>query len=149
MQASVDKLQVRVKELLMEVEKLRQDNEKVKSKNESLILQNKDLEPFKKQVNSLRSENLQLQKSSAASLQQLNQVEKTQEFYKKSFEEADQLVKKFQAEKERGFVEKMESITSENAKLREELDRFREAYDRKLLQLAATGSPRTNEVKVN
>ena len=45
-----------------------------------------------------------------------------------------------------GFVEKMESITSENAKLREELDRFREAYDRKLLQFAATGSPRTNEV---
>ena len=146
MQASVDKLQVRVKELLMEVEKLRQDNEKVKSKNESLVLQNKDLEPFKKQVNSLRSENLQLQKSNAASLQQLNQVEKTQDFYKKSFEEADLLVKKFQAEKERGFVEKMESITSENAKLREELDRFREAYDRKLLQLAAAGSPRTNEV---
>ena len=146
MQASVDKLQVRVKELLTEVEKLRQDNEKVKSKNESLVLQNKDLEPFKKQVNSLRSENLQLQKSNAASLQQLNQVEKTQDFYKKSFEEADQLVKKFQSEKERGFVEKMESITSENAKLREELDRFREAYDRKLLQLAAAGSPRTNEV---
>ena len=94
----------------------------------------------------MRSENLQLQKSKATNLQQLNQVEKSCEFYKNAFEEADQLVKKLQAEKEKGVLEKMDSITSENAKLREELDRFRVAYDKKLLQLASTASPRISEV---
>ena len=55
-------------------------------------------------------------------------------------------VKKLQAEKERGVLEKMENITSENTKLREELDRFREAYDKKLLNLATSGSPLNIEV---
>merc|ERR1712080_188018 len=70
-----------------------------------------------------------------------SQVEKTKDFYEKAFKEAEDLVRKLQAEKECGVLEKMQRITSETAKLREELDRFREAYDRKLLKLAATGSP--------
>ena len=43
------------------------------------------------------SENIQLQKSSTTSLQQLSQVEKTKDFYEKAFKEADDLVKKLQA----------------------------------------------------
>ena len=74
----------------------------------------------------------------------LFQSEKTKDFYKNAYEEADHIVKKLQAEKERGVMEKMESITSENAKLREEINRFRESYDRKILQLANAAGPSKN-----
>ena len=142
----MDKLQERLKDLLKEVEKLRQESDKLKIKNESLTQLNNELGPLKKQVNLLRSENSQLQKSSSTSSQQLIQSEKTKDFYKNAYEEADQIVKKLQEEKERGVMEKMESITSENAKLREELNRFRESYDRKILQLANAAGPSNIEV---
>ena len=92
-QASVDKLQERIRDLLKEAEKLRLENDKLKTKNDSLTLVNNELGPLKKQVTSLRAENIQLQKSSTTNLQQLSQVEKTKDFYEKAFKEADDLGK--------------------------------------------------------
>lgn len=135
---SVDKLQDKIKDLQKENEKLKQEVDQLKTKNDALKNSTSELPSLKKEVATLRSQNVELAKKQTVNLEKLNQAEKSSEFYQKAFEEADSLAKKLQVEKEKSVIEKMEMITKENAKLRNDMEQSREIYERKLLKLAGT-----------
>ncbi len=124
----------KVKDLTRENEKLRQE---VKTKQDNISILNRELVPLKKEVATLRSQNLELQKTKTANLEQISTLEKAKDFYQKAFEEADQFVKKLQSEKELNNQQRMENVANENAQLKSDLERYRNMYENKLLKLVS------------
>ena len=127
-----------MKELIKEVDKWKKEAEQLKTKNESLLLINTDSSQLKKEVNSLRSQNLELQKTKTSYLERLSQLEKSHDFYKNAFKEASEQVKKLQIQKEKSVVEKMESFALENERLKVEKEKIRDLYEKKLVRLASS-----------
>ena len=79
--------------------------------------------PLKKEATSLRTQNLELQKSKTSLTEKIHTLSKTNEFYKKAYEEAEQQAKKLQSEKDQSMNNALTGFREENVKLKQEIER--------------------------
>ena len=98
-----------------------------------------ELGPLKKEVTSLRTQNLELQKSKTTLTEKIHTLSKTNEFYKKAYEEAEQQVKKLQSEKDQSLNNALTEFKEENVKLKHEIESIRKSYEKNLIKIVSKG----------
>ena len=98
-----------------------------------------ELGPLKKEVTSLRTQNLELQKSKTTLTEKIHTLSKTNEFYKKAYEEAEQQVKKLQSEKDQSLNNALTEFKEENVKLKHEVESIRKSYEKNLIKIVSKG----------
>ena len=98
-----------------------------------------ELGPLKKEVTSLRTQNLELQKSKTTLTEKIHTLSKTNEFYKKAYEEAEQQVKKMQSEKDQSLNNALTEFKEENVKLKHEIESIRKSYEKNLIKIVSKG----------
>jgi len=136
---SIDKVQDRVKDLQKENEELKTDILKWKGKFEGLLTIKDELVPLKKEATSLRTQNLELQKSKTSLTEKIHTLSKSNDFYKKAYEEAEQQAKKLQLEKDQSLNNALTEFREENVKLRHEIESIRKLYDKNLMKIVSKG----------
>jgi hypothetical protein len=68
-----------------------------------------------------------LQKFKTTNVEKLNQTAKTRDFYKKAYENAEELVKKLQEERDQNLASQLVNFRDENSKLKADIGN-NEAY---------------------
>ena len=96
---------------------------------------------MKKEISSLRTQNLELQKSKTTLTEKVNTLNKTNDFYQHAHEEADQKVKQLQKEKDQSLNNQLVEFKEENVKLKQEIDNIRKLYEKSLMKVM---SPKPN-----
>ena len=95
--------------------------------------------PLKKEAMSLRTQNLELQKSKTSLTEKIHTLSKTNEFYKKAYEEAEQQAKKLQSEKDQSMNNALTGFREENVKLKQEIESIRNSYEKNLIKIVSKG----------
>ena len=96
-----------------------------------------ELVPLKKEATSLRTQNLELQKSKTSLTEKIHTLSKSNDFYKKAYEEAEQQAKKLQLEKDQSLNNALTEFREENVKLRHEIESIRKLYDKNLMKIVS------------
>ena len=118
------------------VQKLRLECDSWKAKFEAAKILGDQASSLQKQVNTLRS-----QLSEKASLEERYQnAMKARDAYKKSLHDAELEIRALRDERDRHMTDQMDLYRKENLKLKSDLDKARNQYERKVTELASTMS---------
>ena len=137
---SIDKVQDKVKDLQKENEALKSEAQQWKAKYESLLGVKEELNALKKEVSTLRAQNHELQKSKTTVTEKVNALTKTNEFYKKAYEDAEDQVKQLQSELNNQRNNQLTEIKEENVKLKHEMENLRKLHEKSLMKLTTNDS---------
>ena len=109
-------MQDRIKDLVNENEKLNTELTNLKTKNEGFRVLSDQVAPMKKEMASLRSQNIELQKLKSNHLEKIEQLERSASYHQKAHKDIETEVKRLQHEQQVEY-------RTENQRLRADLNR--------------------------
>ena len=108
--------------MIKDNDKLKNELTSLKTKNEGLRVMGDQVAPLKKEIASLRSQNVELQKLKSNHLEKIEQLERSASYHKKVHEDIESEVKRLQQQQH------LEHRT-ENQRLRADLNSIRSDYE--------------------